>query len=117
MTLRIGPRYKAGDNASRNIAEHLLYAGRFLRRRDQGRILINETRSAIEAGLAGRYRFWKQKTKQQRYALIAGWTRIPQADVVFAFTADIDRPAAFIRATVILQKINSAINTKKRGSP
>ncbi len=117
MTLRIGPRYQVRDNASRNIAEHLLYAGHFLRRRDQGKTLINGTRLAIEAKMAGRYRSWKQQTKERRYALIAAWAQVPQADVVFAFTADIDRPAALIRATAILQKINSAINTQKRGSP
>jgi len=118
LTLGIGPRYKIRDHASRNITQHLLSAGHFMRRHDPGKALINETRSAIEAKMAKSVRFWKQQSKQQRCALIAEWARLSQADVEFAFTADVERPAAFVRATAILQKINHAISIeKKRGSP
>lgn len=113
LTIRIGPRHHQDDRASRNITEHLLAAGRFTWQHDPGR-LINDTRAAIEKKMTGRYRFRNRKAKEQRYDAIARRTGLPENDVIFALTAYIDRPAAFVKATAILQKINSAVTIKKK---
>ncbi|MFW6011532.1 MAG: DUF4350 domain-containing protein [Desulfosalsimonas sp.] len=113
LTIRIGPRQTPVDHSSRNITEHLLAAGRFTWRHDPDR-LINDTRAGIEKKMTARYRFRNRKTREQSYDALARWTELPRDDVIFALTADIDRPAAFVRATAILQEINSALTIKKK---
>jgi len=117
VTIRIGPRYSTDDAVRRDITEHFLAAGRLKWRHDP-RGLISESRAALwhqlDKKMPARYRFQDRGTGAQVYDVIARQAGLSREAVVFAMTADIDRPAALVKATAVLQQINSAIAAQKK---
>lgn len=117
LTIRIGPRYPTDDSVRRDITEHFLAAGRLTWRYDPAG-LIKESRAALwhqlERKMPARYGFEDRKIRSPAYDAIARRSGLSRDAVVFAMTADIDRPAALVKASAILQQINSALTAQKK---
>ena len=119
LTIRIGPRYPTGDAGRRDITEHFLAAGGLKWRYDPGG-LINESRTALwhqwEKKMAARSRFRDRGAGAQNYAALARQAGLSKEAVVSAMTAEIDRPAALVKATAVLQQIHSALTAQQRSA-
>lgn len=105
LTLQIGPQRTLYDHSSRNILEHLLSSGHFIRKHGIKNFHIHHVRSVIEKNITAKYLHFGRKTKEQQYDLIAQWTQLPVSDVYSAFNADVNSSHACVKITGILQKI------------
>lgn len=112
LTRRVGPRYQLPDHSSRNITEHLLSAGHFIRKQGQAGTLIKAARNALRNKVPVPHRGRDTATTQQILETIATQTGLPEAEVTFALTGHMDSAASLVNATAILQEIDEALQQK-----
>ncbi|HCY83899.1 MAG TPA: hypothetical protein DHV36_02060 [Desulfobacteraceae bacterium] len=109
LTRRIGPIYPPKAPAGRNIMEHLLAAGHFVRKNDKNSRQITRSRKVLEKKIAARYLYFSKKSRPEQMELVSKWTQMTVQDVRTALDYPVTTPAAYIRTAMLMKKIRDAI--------
>ena len=109
LTRRIGPIYPPKDYSGRNIMEHLLASGHFVRKNDKNHRQLYRSRKVLEKKIVARYLYFAKKPRPDLIRLISKWTQMTAADVRTAMEHPANTPQEYIRATMLMKKIRDAI--------
>lgn len=109
LTRRIGPVYPVRDFSSRNIIEHLLAAGHFVRKKEKTYGQIKRSRKALEKKIAARYLYFAKKPRSEQIRLISKWAQMPAADVLAALEHPVTTTQGYIHTTMGIKKIQDTM--------
>lgn len=115
LTIRIGPLYKLNHFSDRNIIEHLLAAGHFVRKRGNISDQIKQTRDYLEKKITAKYLYYSKKSRAEQIEMIAKWTGMTDADVYLAMENPVKTTHEYIKTTMLIKNIEDEIvaNYKK----
>ncbi len=109
LTIRIGPLYPLNDYSNRNIIEHLLSAGHFVRKKDRSNQQIKKSRDTLEKKIATKYLYFPKKKRTEQIQLISKWAQMPVTDVLTALDLPVKTTSEYIKTTMLIKKIEDEI--------